>query len=195
MRPRASRASRSSRTSPQPLYFRPYGGGKMLVGDGWPKQKEPVDPETYDDGTDDAHVERDGAAAHQPRCPRSRATLAQPSYGGAFVTGYSGVYDITEDWYPIVGEEEVGGYYSCFGGSGHCFKIGPAIGESLARPDRGQAAADRHLGPLRLALLRGPDVRLGLGAGEPRVTISAARPDHRSRSSATRSSRRRTRWC
>ena len=26
----------------------------------------------------------------------------------------------------------LGGYYSCFGGSGHGFKIGPAIGESLA---------------------------------------------------------------
>ena len=48
------------------------------------------------------------------------------------MTGYSGVYDITEDWYPIVGEEELGGYYSCFGGSGHGFKIGPAIGEALA---------------------------------------------------------------
>ena len=43
---------------PQALYCRPYVGGKILVGDGWPKQKEPVDPETYDDGTDDAHVSK-----------------------------------------------------------------------------------------------------------------------------------------
>ena len=57
------------------------------------------------------------------------------------MTGYSGVYDITEDWYPIVGEEELGGYYSCFGGSGHGFKIGPAIGEALADTIAGQAAA------------------------------------------------------
>ena len=66
------------------------------------------------------------------RVPALRATLGRPGFGGAYVTGYSGVYDITDDWYPIVGEEDVGGYYSAFGGSGHCFKIGPTIGESLA---------------------------------------------------------------
>ena len=81
------------------------------------------------------------------------------------MTGYSGVYDITEDWYPIVGEEEVGGYYSCFGGSGHGFKIGPAIGESLAAVIAGQEPRDRHLGPIGVAVLRGPHVQLGLGAG------------------------------
>ena len=122
---------------PQRLYCRPYPGGKVLVGDGWPKEKEPVDPETYDDGTDDAHVGKMVPRLVR-RLPRLAATLTQAGYGGAFVTGYSGVYDITEDWYPIVGEEEVGGYYSCFGGSGHGFKIGPAIGESLAAVIAGQ---------------------------------------------------------
>ena len=116
---------------PQRLYCRPYVGGKILVGDGWPKQKEPVDPETYDDGTDDAHVSN-MVPRLLNRVPSLAPALSQPNYGGAFVTGYSGVYDITEDWYPIVGEEDLGGYYSCFGGSGHGFKIGPAIGEALA---------------------------------------------------------------
>ena len=117
---------------PQRLYCRPYVGGKVLVGDGWPKKKEPVDPETYDDGTDDAHVSKMVPKLLNRAAVRSAPTLTQPNYGGAYVTGYSGVYDITEDWYPIVGEEELGGYYSCFGGSGHGFKIGPAIGEALA---------------------------------------------------------------
>jgi sarcosine oxidase subunit beta len=122
---------------PQRLYCRPFPGGKVLVGQGWPKEKEPADPETYDDGTDDAHLQ-----AMVPkllnRLPALTPTLSQARYGGAYVTGYSGVYDITEDWYPIVGEEELGGYYSCFGGSGHGFKIGPAIGESLAAVIAGQ---------------------------------------------------------
>ena len=87
------------------------------------------------------------------------------------MTGYSGVYDITEDWYPIVGEEEVGGYYSCFGGSGHGFKIGPTIGESLAAVDRRAGAAHRHLEPLRRPLLGGADVHVRLGAGEPRLML------------------------
>jgi len=115
----------------QRLYFRHYGKGKVLVGEGWPKAKEPADPETYDDATDEEHLGR-MVPKLLNRLPKLRATVGQPGYGGTFVTGYSGVYDITEDWYPIVGEEEVGGYNSAFGGSGHCFKLGPAIGEALA---------------------------------------------------------------
>lgn len=117
--------------STQRMYFRSYGPDRVLVGQGWPKEKEPADPETYDDGTDEAHLQWMVPRLVR-RVPALAATLLQPGYGGAYVTGYSGVYDITEDWYPIVGEEEVGGYYSAFGGSGHCFKIGPTIGESLA---------------------------------------------------------------
>ncbi len=124
---------------PQRLYCRPYVGGKILVGDGWPKELEPVDPETYDDGTDEAHVSK-MVPRLLNRLPDLAPALTQPKYGGTFVTGYSGVYDITEDWYPIVGEEEIGGYYSCFGGSGHGFKIAPAIGESLAAVIAGQEA-------------------------------------------------------
>ena len=122
---------------PQCFYTRPFVGGRVLVGEGWPKQVEPVDPESYDDGTDEAHLQ--GMVPKLlNRIPSLAASVGQPSYGGTYVTGYSGVYDITEDWYPIVGEEEVGGYYSCFGGSGHGFKIGPAIGESLAATIAGQ---------------------------------------------------------
>jgi sarcosine oxidase subunit beta len=117
--------------SAQQLYFRSYGPDKVLVGEGWPKTPEPADPETYDAGTDDAHIARMVTKLLR-RVPALRATLGEPGYGGSYVTGYSGVYDITDDWYPVVGEEEVGGYYSAFGGSGHCFKLGPTIGESLA---------------------------------------------------------------
>src|SRR5262249_43526789 len=122
---------------PQRLYCRPYPGGKVLVGQGWPKQVEPADPETYDDGTDEAHLNTMVPLLIN-RLPSLGPLLTQPNWGGAYVTGYSGVYDITEDWYPIVGEEEISGYYSCFGGSGHGFKIGPAIGESLAAVIAGQ---------------------------------------------------------
>jgi glycine/D-amino acid oxidase-like deaminating enzyme len=115
----------------QQLYFRRYGEGRVLVGEGWPKQKEPADPDYYDDGTDVDHLER-MVPKLVKRLPALAPTVGAPNYGGTFVRGYSGIYDITEDWYPIVGEEEVGGYYSAFGGSGHCFKLGPTLGESLA---------------------------------------------------------------
>ena len=117
--------------STQRLYFRSVGRDRVLVGEGWPKAAEPADPETYDDGTDEEHLLRMVPKLVR-RVPALASTLTRPGFGGAFVTGYSGVYDITDDWYPIVGAEEVGGYWSAFGGSGHCFKIGPTIGESLA---------------------------------------------------------------
>jgi sarcosine oxidase subunit beta len=115
----------------QRIYLRHYGEGRVLVGEGWPKEPEPADPESYDDGTDEEHLARMVPKLIH-RVPALDGRLGQPAYGGAFVTGYSGVYDITDDWYPVVGEEEVAGYYSAFGGSGHCFKLGPTIGESLA---------------------------------------------------------------
>lgn len=121
----------------QQLYIRNYGEGKVLVGEGWPKQFEPADPETYDAGTDEAHLVRMVPRLVR-RIPSLGATIGSEGYGGTYVKGYSGVYDVTEDWYPIVGEEEVGGYYSAFGGSGHCFKLGPAIGEALASVIAGQ---------------------------------------------------------
>lgn len=81
-----------------------------------------------------------------------------------FVTGYSGVYDITEDWYPIVGAEEVEGYYYLFGGSCHCFKLGPAIGEALASVIAGHAPAI-DISSLSGLLCCGADVRVRVGTG------------------------------
>jgi len=121
----------------QRIYLRHYGEGKVLVGEGWPKEAEPADPENYDDGTDEEHLAR-MVPKLMHRVPALAERLGQPGYGGAFVTGYSGVYDITDDWYPVIGAEDVEGYYSAFGGSGHCFKLGPTIGESLAHVIAGQ---------------------------------------------------------
>jgi len=125
----------------QRLYFRPHGPRRLLVGEGWPKDVEPDDPETYDAGTDDAHVERMLEKLYR-RVPSLRDRIR-------YVAGYSGMYDITGDWYPIVGAEPgVDGLYSVFGGSGHCFKIGPPIGEALADVIAGREPAI-DISPLR----------------------------------------------
>lgn len=111
--------------SAQRFYFRQHRTGRLLIGEGWPKQPEPDDPETYDSGPDDEHVSRMLEKLYN-RLPslRGRAKVA---------TGYSGIYDITPDWYPIVGPEAgLEGYYAAIGGSDHCFKLGPPIGEALA---------------------------------------------------------------
>ena len=127
--------------SPQRFYLRPHGPSRLLIGEGWPKEKEPDDPETYDAGTDDEHVSRMLEKLYN-RLPSLRDRTR-------FATGYSGMYDITPDWYPIVGPEEgLDGYYAAFGGSGHCFKIAPPIGEALADVIAGREPAI-DISPLR----------------------------------------------
>ena len=53
--------------------------------------------------------------------------------GSNVVRGVVGLYTVTPDWHPIVGPiAERPGLWVATGGSGHAFKIGPAIGEMLA---------------------------------------------------------------
>lgn len=113
------------------LYFRPDGEGRLLVGEGYPKDREPCDPDAYDRGADDETVSRMALKA-STRLPMLAAALGPGGYREALITGSSGVYDITPDWNPIVGASGPDGYFSAIGGSGHCFKIGPPIGEALA---------------------------------------------------------------
>jgi sarcosine oxidase subunit beta len=47
--------------------------------------------------------------------------------------GYSGLYDVTPDWHPIISTHpEVEGFFSVVGFSGHGFKLAPAVGEAVA---------------------------------------------------------------
>jgi sarcosine oxidase, subunit beta len=133
----------------QRFYFRPHGEDRLLVGEGWPKDVEPDDPETYYAGTDAAHVERMLEKLYR-RVPSLRDRAR-------YVAGYSGMYDITDDWYPIVGAEPaLEGFYTAFGGSGHCFKLGPPIGEALADVIAGDEPAI-DISPLRHARFKEDD--------------------------------------
>jgi glycine/D-amino acid oxidase-like deaminating enzyme len=63
-----------------------------------------------------------------------------PAFADAqYVAGWTGPYDITPDWNPIVGP--VPGYdglYVAVGFSGHGFKLAPTIGEALGQTVLGQ---------------------------------------------------------
>jgi sarcosine oxidase subunit beta len=121
----------------QRIFFRPQGSGQMLVGQCYPKEREPCDPETYDDRAEPVVV--DHMVERLARRVPELSHLEADGYGGKLATGYSGVYSITDDWYPIVGGEPgLDGYYAAIGGSGHGFKIGPPIGESLAATIAGE---------------------------------------------------------
>ncbi len=116
-------------TTPDKLYFRPDSGGVVLIGTG--DHGDPIDdPDALTDVIDDEHLERIGELiAH--RMPR----FADAQY----TAGWTGPYDISGDWNPIVGA--VPGYdglYVATGFSGHGFKLAPTIGEALAQTALGR---------------------------------------------------------
>jgi sarcosine oxidase subunit beta len=116
------------------VYFRPAGDGRLLAGRGYPKDYELVDPEHYDEQAD-AAFEAD---------VRSRLGRRFPGLNGLTAVDRTvGLYEVTPDWHPILGP--VDGYDGLFlatGGSGHGFKIGPAIGELVAGAVLGRDVGD-----------------------------------------------------
>jgi sarcosine oxidase subunit beta len=105
-------------------YCRSDSGGRLLAGVGYPKEEEPVDPDHYDERADQNFIDSVSA-----KLVKRFPSLSQAK----FLHGWAGMYTITPDWHPIVGKAPgIDGYYLAVGGSGHSFKTGPAIGESLA---------------------------------------------------------------
>ena len=122
------------------IYFRPQGHSQVVAGLGAPKDVEPVDIQSYDPGLDSGTRQRIEQGLFR-RVPSLR--------DAPFVKGWASVYTITDDWHPLVGPEpDLQGYYACFGGSGHCFKLGPPIGEALADVIAGDTP-EIDIGPLR----------------------------------------------
>lgn len=126
------------------IYLRPLVDSASsvgaIIGRGFPKQYEHVDPDAYDGGLD-GWFEDD---------VRKRATLRFGALGSAPRTdGRSGLYAVTPDWQPLLGTvADVAGLVLATGGSGHCFKLGPAIGEMVAASLVGEERTD--LPPVRL---------------------------------------------
>jgi glycine/D-amino acid oxidase-like deaminating enzyme len=103
-------------------YFRPDAHDKFLVGDFYGQR--PVDPESFPQrASEDALGEM-----------IERACRRVPKLENAEVMrGVTGVYDMTPDSRPMLGEvPETEGLYMCAGFSGMGFKISPAIGLVMA---------------------------------------------------------------
>ena len=125
-------------------YLRPLGGRRYVIGRGFPKDYEDVDPYNYKESPDESFV-ADVIARAEHRFP----TLQ----GARRLDAYCALYDVTPDWMPFVGPRAgIAGYFDASGGSGHGFKIGPAIGRELAHwIATGEVAEDfRQLGFDRL---------------------------------------------
>lgn len=99
-------------------YFRSDAHDKFLVGDFYGTR--PVDPDNFPQRPADDSLEE----------IIERACRRVPKLAGAEVMrGVTGVYDVTPDSRPLLGEiPDVKGLYVCAGFSGMGFKISPAIG-------------------------------------------------------------------
>ena len=110
-------------TTEDKIYFRSEGDS-MLLGTG--DHGDPIDdPDSLDDLVDGEHL------ARVARLMANR----MPDFADAdFTAGWTGPYDITPDWNPVVGAVPgVDGLYVAVGFSGHGFKLAPTIGEALAQ--------------------------------------------------------------
>ena len=124
------------------IYFRPTNRpGTVLVGVGHPKENEPVSPDDYDRRADPDFIEDAGA----------RLAHRMPHLADAeVVASWSGLYTITPDWSMIVDRAPgVEGMYLAVGGSGHSFKLAPAIGQCLAEMIATGTATTVDITPLR----------------------------------------------
>ena len=107
------------------IYVRPLGSNRYIVGRGYPKPYTEVDAYNYKQTADEWFVSE----------ILERLQRRFPVFQGCRrIDSYAALYDVTPDWYPFIGPREgISGYVDAAGGSGHGFKIGPAIGEELAR--------------------------------------------------------------
>jgi glycine/D-amino acid oxidase-like deaminating enzyme len=111
------------------IYVRPYlergdADGAVIVGRGFPKPYEVVDPDAPDSAAS-LGFEEDVRERLARRLPR---LAPAPRLGGI-----SGLYAVTPDWHPYLGAVDgLENLVVATGGSGHCFKLAPAIGEMVA---------------------------------------------------------------
>ncbi len=128
-------------TTENKMYFRPASGGVALVGSG-----DHGDPLERADDIDD-WVELD-FIVHQG----AQLGHRMPSFAAArFVVSWTGPYDITPDWNPVLGAVPgLDGLTVGFGFSGHGFKLAPAIGKVLAQSVLG-LEPEVDIAPYRLA--------------------------------------------
>jgi sarcosine oxidase subunit beta len=81
--------------------------------------------------------------------PRASAAPLPPAAEAEIERAWAGLYDMTPDAHPILGEVADGVYAAC-GFSGHGFMQSPAVGRALAEEILGESPS-LDLGPYRLS--------------------------------------------
>ncbi|MGN6317834.1 NAD(P)/FAD-dependent oxidoreductase [Trinickia sp.] len=143
--------------SPGMLYYRCYGGNQMLVSEGVVGEKLGTAETEQGDIPMDYVIDVGAQVADR-----------FPAYeSAALAASWTGVYDVTPDWNPVLGRlPGIEGLVVGYGFSGHGFKLSPTVGRVLAQEALG-LPTDVSLRPYSVerfetgALLTG---RYGLGA-------------------------------
>ncbi len=139
------------------LYCRSYGGRQMLVSEGIAGETLEV-PDTRQGDISMDFVAELGAEVAQRFPSFETAGLA---------SSWTGVYDVTPDWNPVLGRlPDVPGLIVAYGFSGHGFKLSPAVGRVLAQEALG-LPTDVPLAPYALERFRANRLltgRYGVGA-------------------------------
>lgn len=106
------------------LYYRSYGGSQMLVSEGVVGETLNA-PETEQGDISLDYVGEVGAQVAERFPAYETAGLA---------SSWTGVYDVTPDWNPVLGPVgDIEGLVVGFGFSGHGFKLSPGVGKILAQ--------------------------------------------------------------
>ena len=113
------------------LYFRSYGGAQVLVGDGNEGETIKAPDTEQADVPLDYVVDIGAQLAHRVPAFESAGLAAS----------WTGVYDVTPDWNPVLGPiDDVPGLLVAYGFSGHGFKLAPIVGRVLAQAALGLAS-------------------------------------------------------
>jgi len=103
------------------IYVRPEISGSVIIGSG--ERGVPANPDNFNEGAENGSVEL---------LMRLGAERFQFLKHARILRAYAGLYDVTPDDYPIIGElESVKGFVNACGFS-HGFKLGPAVGKVVS---------------------------------------------------------------
>ncbi|MBT2336730.1 FAD-binding oxidoreductase [Variovorax paradoxus] len=143
--------------SPGMLYCRSYGGNQMLVSEGIVGETLDSPDNEQGDISMDYMIEVGEQVADR-----------FPSFETAGVaSSWTGVYDVTPDWNPVLGRlPDMPGLLVGYGFSGHGFKLSPAVGLVLAQSALG-LKTDVDIEPYALERFRTGGLltgKYGLGA-------------------------------
>jgi sarcosine oxidase subunit beta len=143
--------------SPGKLYMRSYGGRQLLVGDG--NEGETIS----EPDTEQADVPLDYVAEIGEQVAHRMPVFAT----AGLAASWTGVYDVTPDWNPVLGAlPGVDGLHVAYGFSGHGFKLSPIVGRLVAQGALGMST-DVPLDPYALSRFAGGRLlqgRYGTGA-------------------------------